>query len=166
MALYGTLSTVRSQLARPEHFAAAFAYVEEAGRAGTAAHRQLFGLAPGQTERNELPGGAFALAQAYHTKARTEGKWETHRAYIDVQAVLAGEEFMEVTDRGRMTLAEDLTPARDAIFYQPFDQGSVLRMGVGDVAIYFPPDAHLGGVAIGAPVVVRKVVVKVPVLTA
>jgi biofilm protein TabA len=165
MALYGSLPTIRSQLARPEHFAAAFAFVEDAGRAGTAANRQLFGLAPGQTERIELPGGAFALSQAYLTKSRTEGKWETHRAYIDVQAVFAGEEFMEITDRNRMTLAEDLTPERDVIFYQAFDQGSVLRLGVGDVAVYFPPDAHLGGIAIAAPVVVRKVVVKVPVLT-
>lgn len=166
MALYGSLSTLRSQLARPEHFAAAFSFVEEAGRDGTAAHRQLFGLVAGQTERTDLPGGAFALSQAYLTKARAEGKWETHRAYIDVQAVFAGEEFMELADRNRMTLAEDLTPERDVIFYQAFDQGSVLRLGVGDVAIYFPPDAHLGGIVIEAPVVVRKVVVKVPVLTA
>lgn len=166
MALYGSLSTVRSQLANPGHFAAAFAFVEEAGRTGSAAHRQLFGLTAGQTERTDLPGGAFALSQVYLTKARTEGKWETHRAYVDVQMVFAGEEFMELTDRGRLTMAEDLTATRDVIFYQPFDQGSVLRMGVGDVAIYFPPDAHLGGIAIGAPALVRKVVVKVPVLPA
>lgn len=166
MALYGSLSTIRQQLARPEHFAAAFAYVEEAGRAGTPAQRLLFGLTAGQTERVELPGGAFALAQTYLTKPRVEGKWETHRAYIDVQAVLFGEEFMETTDRGRLTLAEDLTPARDVIFYQPFDQGSVLRLGVGDVAIYFPPDAHMGSLAIAASTLVRKIVVKVPVLAA
>jgi biofilm protein TabA len=166
MALYGSLPTVRLQLARPEHFAAAFAFVEEAARDGTASHRQLFGLTAGQTERTGLPGGAFALSQAYLTKARTEGKWETHRAYIDVQAVLAGEEFMELTDRDRLTRAEDLTRARDVIFYQPFEQGCVLRLGTGDVAVYFPPDAHLGGIATGTPALVRKVVVKVPVLTA
>jgi YhcH/YjgK/YiaL family protein len=165
MALFGLPSTVRAQLARAEHFAAAFAFIEDAARASSAAHRQLFALAPGQTERNELPGGAFALAQAYLTKSRAEGKWETHRAYIDVQAVLAGEEFMEVADRGRLTMAEDLLATRDAIFYQPFDRGSVLRLEPGDVAVYFPSDAHLGGIAIAAPVVVRKIVVKVPVLT-
>lgn len=166
MALFGTLPTIRAQLVRPEHFAAALAYVEEAGRPGTSAHTLLFSLANGQTERVDLPGGAFALSQAYLTKPRVEGKWETHRACIDVQAVFAGEEFMEVTDRGRLTLSEDLTPARDVIFYEPFDRGCVLRMGVGDVAVYFPPDAHLGGIAVGALAPVRKVVVKVPVLTA
>jgi len=153
-------------LIRLEHFAAALFFIEEASRSGSAAHRQLFALAAGQTERTDLAGGAFALAQAYLTKSRTEGKWETHRAYIDVQAILAGEEFMEVTDRGRLTLAEDLTATRDAIFYQPFDQGSVLRLGVGDVAVYFQVDAHLGGIAVASPALVRKVVVKVPVLAA
>jgi biofilm protein TabA len=164
MALFGSLSTLRIQLTRPEHFAAAFSFVEEAGRAGSAAHRRLFGLTAGQSERTELPGGAFALSQVYLTKPRSEGKWETHRAYIDVQALYAGEETMEVTDRGRLTVAEDLSATRDAIFYQPFDQGSVLRFGAGDVGIYFPPDAHMGGLALAAPVLVRKVVVKVPVL--
>jgi biofilm protein TabA len=166
MALFGTLSTVRAQLTRPEHFAAAFGFVEEAARDGSAAHRQLFSLTAGQTERVDLPGGAFALSQAYLTKPRAEGKWETHRAYIDVQAVLVGEEFMEVTDRGRLVMAEDLTATRDAIFYQPFNQGSVLRLGPGDVAVYFQIDAHLGGIVIAAPLLVRKVVVKVPVLAA
>jgi biofilm protein TabA len=166
MALFGLLSTLRSQLTRPEHFAAAFAFVEEAGRPDSVVHRQLFGLTAGKTERTDLVGGAFALSQAYLTKPKSEGKWETHRAYIDVQAVFAGEEFMEVTDRGRLTVAEDLSATRDAIFYQPFDRGSVVRLGPGDVAIYFQVDAHLGGIAIAAPTLVRKVVVKVPVLTA
>lgn len=166
MALLGSLPTVRSQLARPEHFAAAFAFVEEAGRAGSAAHRQLFALPAGQTERTDLPGGAFALSQAYLTKPRTEARWETHRAFIDVQVVFEGEEFMELADRARLTLAEDLTPERDVIFYQPFEKGSVVRFDVGSVGIYFPADAHRGGIVIAGPTLMRKVVVKVPVLSA
>lgn len=166
MALFGTLPTLRAQLARSEHFAAGFAFVEEAGRTGTAANRQLFALAAGQTERTDLAGGAFALSQSYLTKPRSEGKWETHRAYIDIQAVFFGEEFMEVTDRGRLTVTEDLTPARDLIFYQAFERGCVLRLGASDVAVYFPPDAHMGSIAIAAPTLVRKVVVKVPMLAA
>src|SRR5450432_2872249 len=145
MALYGTLSTVRPQLVHPDHFHPALAYIEEAFRAGSAAQQQLFALAPGQTERVELAGGAFALAQAYLTKPRAEGKWETHRAYIDVQVIVAGDECMEIADRSKLTVAEDLTPGRDVIFYQPFDCGSVLRFGPGDLAVYHPTDAHNGG---------------------
>jgi biofilm protein TabA len=166
MALFGTLSTLRNQLARPEHFAAAFSYVEETARVGSEAHRRLFAQPAGETGRVDLAGGAFALPQSYLTKPRNEGKWETHRAYIDVQAVFMGEEFMEVADRSRLTVAEDLTPGRDVIFYASFDRGSALRLGAGDVAVYFPTDAHMGALAIAAPVLVRKVVVKVPVLSA
>src|SRR5215207_4654663 len=102
MALFGNLPSVRAQLARVEHFAAGLAYIEEAARPGTKANGDLLALTVGKSERVDLPGGAFALPQAYFTKARSDGRWETHRAYIDIQAVVVGEEFMEVADRGRL----------------------------------------------------------------
>jgi YhcH/YjgK/YiaL family protein len=164
MALFGPLDALPGQLASAEHFASAFAYITEARRAGSEAHRLLTGLPVGETGRVELGGGAFALPQVYLTRGRHEGRWETHRAFIDVQALVEGEEFMEVADRARLTVAEDLTPGRDAIFYQPFDRGSVLRLAPGLAAVYFPPDAHLGCIAPAQPALVRKIVVKVPVM--
>jgi YhcH/YjgK/YiaL family protein len=149
-------------LADPARFAAAFACVEECFRAGTPGHRLLHGLAAGQTERVELAGGAFALLQAYVTKPRAEARWETHRVYVDVQAVAEGEEFMETADAAALTLHEDLTPEKDVIFYQPYDAGSILRLATGSVAVYFPADGHRGGIAIQGPALVRKIVVKVP----
>src|SRR3954452_3957082 len=128
MALFGTPPAVHAQLARPEHFSAAFAFINEVGRAGSEAHRQLFAQNAGETGRVELPGGAFALPQSYLTKTRSEGRWETHRAFIDIQAVFAGEEFMEVAARDKLTLREDLTPSRDVIFYEAFNRGSALRL--------------------------------------
>lgn len=163
MALFGSLEVLPQQLVQPDRFAAALAYIAEARRPGSEAHRLLAGLPAGETGRVELAGGAFALPQAYFSRDRTEGRWETHRAHVDVQAVLVGEEFMEVADRDCLAVAEDLTPGRDVIFYQPFGRGSLLRLSPGLAAVYFPRDAHLGCIAIGAPALVRKVVVKVPV---
>jgi biofilm protein TabA len=163
MALIGSLSAVRAQLADPARFAAAFACVEECFRPGTAGHRHLHGLAAGQTDRVELAGGAFALLQAYLTKPRGEGRWETHRAHIDVQAMAQGEELMETADSARLTLEEDLTPAKDVLFYHPYESGSTLRLATESVAVFFPADGHRGGIEIQAPALVRKVVVKVPV---
>ena len=163
MALLGIRPTVRAQLANHEHFAPSLDYLEETFRPGSPANRILAGLAAGQTERVDLAGGAFALLQAYLTKPRGEGRWETHRAHIDIQALIEGEELMEVADRNRLTLDEDLTPAKDVIFYQPFDRASVLRFDPGYVGVYFPVDAHMGGLMTEAPSLVRKVVVKVPV---
>jgi YhcH/YjgK/YiaL family protein len=162
MALFGSLDVLSQQLVQPDRFATALAYLAEARRPGSEAHRLLAGLPVGKTGRVELAGGAFALPQAYLTRDRNAGRWETHRAFIDVQAVLVGEEFMEIADREQLTVAEDLTPGRDVIFYQPFAGGSVLRLTPGLAAVYFPRDAHLGCIAIGAPAPVRKVVVKVP----
>jgi biofilm protein TabA len=162
MALIGSLSAVRAQLADPGRFASAFACVEECFRAGTPGHRLLHELAAGQTERVELAGGAFALLQAYLTKPREEARWETHKVYVDVQAMAEGEEFMETTDAAWLTLHEDLTPEKDVIFYRPYDAGSTLRLATGAVAVYFPADGHRGGIAIHGSALVRKIVVKIP----
>jgi biofilm protein TabA len=164
MAFLGTLETLRVQLARSEHFAAAFAYAAEVLQLGGGAQARIGKIAAGTTERVELGGGAFALEQAYLTKPRREGRWESHCAYIDVQLIVAGEELMEVADASWLTVAENLTPAKDVIFYQPFEAGSVLRVRAGEAAVFFPADAHLPSLRVGAePALVRKTVVKVPV---
>jgi YhcH/YjgK/YiaL family protein len=166
MAVFGTIDTLRTQLARPEHFAAALAYVAEALRPDSATQARIGKIAAGTTERVELAGGAFALEQVYLTKPRTEGRWESHRAYIDLQVMVAGEELMEVGAVAQLAVAEDLRPARDLIFYRPFDSGSVLRVRAGEVAVFFPSDAHLPSLRInGTAALVCKTVVKVPVFT-
>jgi YhcH/YjgK/YiaL family protein len=166
MAIFGTPGMLRIQLARPEHFAAAFAYVEEALWPGSVAQMRIGRIATGTTERIELTGGAFALEQAYLTKPRTKGRWESHHAYIDVQVVVAGEELMEVGSTAQLAVAEDHRLAKDLILYQPFDAGSVLRVRAGEAAVFFPSDAHLPSLRIGATAaLVRKTVVKVPVWT-
>ena len=131
---------------------------------GSAVNVRIEKISAGTTERIELSGGAFALEQAYWTKPRDEGRWESHRLYIDLQVLVAGEEFMEAVHAGRLVVAEDLTPGKDLIFYQPFSAGSTLRIRAGEVAVFFPVDAHLPSLRVGAdPALVRKTVVKVPV---
>lgn len=162
MALLGSLATLRSQLADPGRFAPALECVAGCLDASSSWGRRLAEIRTGESERVELPGGSFALLQAYLTKPRGEEKWESHRAYVDVQALAAGEEFMGVADISALAQAEDLTPAKDVIFYHPFAAGSLARLRPGVVAIYFPPDGHAGGIAVDHPSLVRKVVVKVP----
>jgi biofilm protein TabA len=164
MAVFGTLDTLRAQLARPEYFAAAFAYAAEALRPGGAARERIGKIAVGASERIELAGGVFAIEQVYLTRLRSEGRWESHRAYIDVQVVVEGEELMEVADAARLSVAEDFRPAKDLIFYRPIDGASLLRARAGEAAVFFPADAHLPSLRVGASAaLVRKTVVKVPV---
>lgn len=162
MAVFGSLQAVRSQLAQSERFAPALACVEQCLRDGSQARRRLFELAPGETQRLELEGGAFALLQVYLTRPEQDCRWETHKVYADVQALVFGQELMETADAGRLELQEDLTPDKDVVFYRPFRQGSALRLSPGAAAVFFPADGHRGCIALDAPELVRKVVVKVP----
>jgi YhcH/YjgK/YiaL family protein len=93
----------------------------------------------------------------------TVPKWESHKAYTDVQAVIVGEEIMELTDVSNLKIAEDLRPAKDMLYYEGFARHTTLRVAAGEVAVFFPVDGHRPLVAAGAPMLVRKVVVKVPV---
>jgi biofilm protein TabA len=163
MALIGTLSTVRAQLAPTPAFNIALAYVARVLTPGSAEAARLAAVAEGVTERVELGGGVFALEQAYVAKPPAEGRWEAHEKYIDVQVVTAGRELMGVIDVGALQVAEDLRPAKDLLFFAPHAGGSTLRVGVGGIAVFFPVDAHMPSVADGAPALVRKTVVKVPV---
>jgi biofilm protein TabA len=163
MALSGSLSTVRSQIAAHASLDKSFAYLDEVLTAGTDSNKRLLAVALGDSQRVELGDGVFALEQAYLTKSPDEGRWESHLKYIDIQVVVSGEENMGVCEISRLVLDEDLTPAKDLLFYKSFDQGSTLLMKAGDVAILFPPDGHRPGVRVTEPALVRKVVVKVPV---
>lgn len=163
MAVFGSFSTVRRQLRPDPRFFAAFAYVEEMLRTGSAAAQRIGGIAPGVTERVDLAGGAFALEQVYLPKARFEGFFESHRRYIDVQVIVAGEELMEVEEIERLVMAEPYNPERDLIKYADPATAAVLRMRKGDAAVFFPEDGHMPSLHWRGSGLVRKTVVKVPV---
>ena len=163
MAVFGSFPAVHRQLRPDPRFSAAFAYVADALQPGSAAAARIGGLAVGVTERIELTGGAFALEQAYLPKARAEGFFESHRKFIDVQVVVAGEELMEVAEITRLMVATDYNPERDLLKYADVADASVLRMQAGEVAVFFPEDGHMPSLQWRGPGLVRKTVVKVPV---
>ncbi|MBM3842137.1 MAG: YhcH/YjgK/YiaL family protein [Verrucomicrobiota bacterium] len=164
MAILGSFATVRSQVPATPGFAAALAYVDALLAPGSAGRARLAALAPGTSARLELGGGVFAMEQAYLSKPRAEGFFESHRRHIDVQVVVEGEEVMEVIDATRIAPAGPFQEDRDFQAYPPATGTLVARFGPGDVAVYFPADVHQPGLRAGeAPVLVRKTVVKVPV---
>ncbi len=164
MALFGTLSTLRAQAHLHGSIETGLAYLESLFRNGSEERLRLASVQTDETRRIELGGGVFALEQAYLSKDPAEGRWESHRAYIDIQAVVTGEEFMGVCDVSRLAVNEDLSPGKDLLFYHPFEGGSRLRIQAGEAAIFFPVDAHMPCLRTGtSPTLVRKSVVKVPV---
>lgn len=163
MALFGSLSTVRQQSLLARTHPAVFAYLAAALSPGSEIHQRILALPAERTDRVELGEGVFVLEQAYVPKPRAEGRFEAHRNYIDLQALVAGREVMEVIDVAQLKVSEDLTPARDLIFFEDHPSATVLRVAAGDVAVFYPVDAHMPSVADGVPALVRKAVVKVPV---
>ena len=163
MALFGSLPTVRAQLAASPAFDLAFDYVARALASGTPEAARIAAVPVGETRRIELGEGVFALEQAYVAKPPEQGRWESHERFIDVQVIVAGRELMGFVDVSRLALAEDFRAERDLMFFAPLEGGSVLRATAGDVAVFFPVDAHKPSLADGVAATVRKTVVKVPV---
>jgi YhcH/YjgK/YiaL family protein len=164
MAFYGTFATVRAQAPQSPGFATAFAYVEELLRPGSDAARRVREVPVGQSRRVELGGGVFVMEQAYETKPREQGFFESHRRHIDVQVVVDGEEVMELTDAARIAVQQPFDAERDLIVYADFGDASLLRAQAGDTAVFFPADVHMPSLRRRAgAAVVRKAVVKVPV---
>ena len=163
MAFIGTLAAVRQRCAHLPEFQAAFAYAAQAVTPGSPAHARIAALAGGATHLHELGGGAYAMEMAYLTKPRAEGFFETHRQYVDVQVVVAGEELMELAAAPRLGVTQPYEAAKDLTKHADTKASSVLRMAAGDVAVFWPEDAHMPALAVGAPALVRKIVVKVPV---
>jgi biofilm protein TabA len=164
MAIFGSISTVRAQCAGLPYFAPAFAYLDEVLRPGSEAQGRIQALGVGESHKVELADGMFAIEQVYETKARPDGFFESHRRFIDVQVVLAGEEVMEVTEIGRLPVRVPYSDERDVIIYEDFAGAAVLPFRAGEAAVYFPVDGHMPCLRAGAASqLVRKTVIKVPV---
>ncbi|HUL52234.1 MAG TPA: YhcH/YjgK/YiaL family protein [Opitutaceae bacterium] len=163
MAMFGSCAAVRAQCAPFPELRAALDYAVEALTPGSETHARIAGLAGGTVHRHELGGGAHAIEMAYETKRRPEAFFETHRKFIDVQVMVAGEELMEVAPAARLTVVQAYEASRDLTKYADTDAASVLRARAADVAVFWPEDAHMPALAVKRPQLVRKTVVKVPV---
>lgn len=159
---YGDLSELFRELPL---FAEAFEHLRHCFTKGTEEHSGLLAMAEGDARRLDLRNGVYAMHSSYRTRTRGDCFFESHRRYIDVQALVEGEEAIEVAGIDRLRVTLDYVPDKDLVKYADTDFASRLRLVSGDLAIFFPPDGHMPCLrqAESSPVLVRKVVVKVPV---
>lgn len=168
MAIYGTLDTCARQVGEQPHFAAAFEFLRGVLAGSHPAARQLAALQSGEVARVNLAGDegvdAHALLQFPSTRARADQKAEAHRLYADVQAVIDGDELLEVMPLDGLETTLPYDQGRDvALFAMPVPaDGSRLVMRPGLCAVLFPEDAHAPLQAPdGTPQPSRRIVVKV-----
>lgn len=129
-------------------FAQAFAFVE---------NYLKHPVAPGSYNVTD---GVVAKVQCYDT--RTEGLYETHDVFIDIQVLIAGAEQVEWCPRKELTPRGDYNAADDAQFYEektPAFAAFLLR--AGEFAVFFPEDAHKPALVAEKPEKVEKIVLKV-----
>lgn len=145
------------------------ARLEDAGRqaaaAGGLARAFAFLRRPGLAD---LPDGkypideerVFALVQRYGTAAAEKPRFEAHRAYIDVQYVASGAEVIGWAPLGAVEISEPYDARKDVCFGTA-RAWTPLRLAAGELAVFYPEDAHAPRLAAGASGRVTKIVVKV-----
>jgi YhcH/YjgK/YiaL family protein len=162
MALFGTLDVVKAQ-ADKEKFATAFLYLERLVDKNSVEYKRLIECPLGGSEKIELDEDNFALEQLYDAKDRKECFFESHRKYIDIQLILDGEEIIEVSNTNLLAVALTYNEELDFIKYRDKKECSSIVLKAGDVAIFYPQDAHMPCIKVKESVKVIKAVVKVGV---
>ena len=102
----------------------------------------------------------FILVSEYTTKPLESGFWEAHRKYVDFQFIISGKEQIGYANLNHLTVSKPYEESSDALFLDgPADD--MLIMNAGELAIFWPEDAHMPSIADGTPSQVKKAVVKV-----
>lgn len=106
--------------------------------------------------------GIFLNVSEYMTRLPEQGKWEAHIEYVDFQLLLAGEEYIYVSDINRMETSE-YDSNRDYIqCFGEAEETLVLDENTG--VLLMPEDAHKPCMSIdNAPMNVKKAVFKIPI---
>jgi biofilm protein TabA len=105
--------------------------------------------------------GAIVIVGEALPKTQAAACLEGHRAFIDIQCVVMGEEQIGYAPRAQCREKSN-DEAKDFQELEGAPEPLTLRQGC--FAIYFPEDAHQPGIGTGlwtAPI--RKIVIKVPV---
>ena len=110
--------------------------------------------------RHEIDNSMYVLVQEYTTKPKSEGKWEAHRRYIDLQYVVQGAEGMGYANIHDLEQGEYM-PEKD--FLPLFGEAGQIALRSGYFVLLFPEDAHMPSMALGESKPARKIVVKIAV---
>lgn len=84
----------------------------------------------------------YYSVQEYETDGNEKKFYESHIKYIDIQLLLSGEEFMQVTDIKGLQVIQPYNDETDCILYNPSNNASGTILRPGSVMILYPKDGH------------------------
>jgi biofilm protein TabA len=105
----------------------------------------------------------YYIVQHYTTKPIDQGRFESHRKYIDIQALLAGQEMLGYAPTAGLEVVEPYSEEKDIMFYRVGTIIAQTRLEPGLFCLLYPHDAHLPSCQIACPAEVHKVVFKIRV---
>ncbi len=113
--------------------------------------------------RTEIDGDrVFALTQCYETVNDGTLNFEYHRKYIDIQVIVSGAEVIPWAPADQIEVTKSYDEGKDVCFGRT-KTWTPVRLEAGQLAIFWPSDAHAPKQNAGAPTAVMKVVVKVAI---
>lgn len=104
-----------------------------------------------------------AIVSEYETKTENENGFEAHRQFIDIQALLKGEERIDFLPIEKLKETKPYSEDNDVAFYSADITPQELMIGDGYFAILYPHDAHMPQLCVNEPMKVKKVVIKVEI---
>lgn len=106
----------------------------------------------------------YINVQDYNSKLETQGKWEAHRKYIDIQFIIKGSEKIGVGTIENFQALEAYDETKDLEFLKNTNNNyQFLNMNENDFTILYPQDVHMPQIAINTPSYVKKAVVKISI---
>ena len=103
----------------------------------------------------------FVKVQDYET--REEGFFEVHDQYIDIQCMVEGAEMVYYTEREGLIPAAPYDAKEDAQFLLNRDDCLEFLFRAGEMAVFFPNDAHKPAMQITEKARAKKLVFKVKI---
>lgn len=141
-----------------ELWSALFPELLELVRQGQALPEGRYPLAGGPEK-----GGVMASVECYEPRQEAEGRYESHDVMADIQAVLEGDEFIDVFSLHGGEKESMRDEERDLVFYAEKPENTVrVHLTPGMFALVTPGEAHMPCLKAHGERV-RKLVVKIPV---
>ena len=105
----------------------------------------------------------FALAMQSPSRDPSDGRFEAHQEYIDIQYLVSGEEMIGLAPVEGLKVTSPYDAAKDIAFYAVPATYKALEIHPGHFAVLFPGEGHLPMCHSHGPHQLHKVVVKVKV---
>lgn len=118
----------------------------------------LRSFAPG---KHEIKGDqVFVMIQSYDTKQESEGAWEAHKKYLDIQFMIEGTEAIKIANIDKMHVKQPYNENDDYWLFT--GDGDTITLEAGMYTIFFPQDVHMPSLQVnGESEPVKKAVIKV-----